>query len=278
MAALRSLDGTDLNSPATIERSYDIQAGIYTEHWKSGRDAAYKEALTADLAPLLEGAGTVLDIGVGEATSLIPLMDAVGWPDVFALDISVSRLLWAQDNIRRHGRQATLFCADAAHIPLPDGAVDVTVSVHSLEPNRGREDAILTELLRVTSSRLILVEPSDVFGDQAQAERMRTHGYVTNLPGRLEQLGATVIDHLPLTLDSEPSNRAGITIALVDGPTNVPTLVDPTSHTPLRDHGHALYSERDGLYYPVVLGIPVLRPDRAVLVSQYLAFGGGPWT
>lgn len=278
MAALREQDGTVLNSPSTIERSYDVQAGIYTRYWKSGRDAAYKEALTADLAPLLADAGTVLDVGVGEGTSLIPLMDAVGWPDVFALDISVSRLLWAQDNIRRHGRTATLFCADAAHIPLPDGAVDVVVSVHALEPNRGREDAILTELLRVTSARLILVEPSDVYGDEEQARRMAQHGYVTNLPGRLEALGATVLDHLPLTRDSEPSNRAGITIAVVDGPANAPALVDPTSHALLRDYGHGMYSAQDGLYYPTVLGIPVLRPDRGVLVSQYLDFGGGPWT
>ena len=44
-------------------------------------------------------------------------------------------------------------------IGLKSNSVDIIYTNHSLEPNGGREEVILKELLRVTNKYLILFEP-----------------------------------------------------------------------------------------------------------------------
>ncbi len=42
--------------------------------------------------------------------------------------------------------------------------------------------------------------------------------------------------------------------------------------TPLLDEGHVYYSEATGLAYPVLGGIPLLRPEHMVVASKLKAF------
>lgn len=142
------------NSFEAIQTSYDLQAGSYTTLAASEGGAAGKRAFAEALAPHIGGPGFVslLDAGVGEATSLVPVLELIDQDlDVLAFDSSVSRLMWARRNLSRISHQTRLFAANTAQIPLPDRSVDVVLSVHSVEPNGGREAEILRELLRVTA-------------------------------------------------------------------------------------------------------------------------------
>ena len=42
-----------------------------------------------------------------------------------------------------------LFTSDLDRIPLASESVDVVLTIHAVEPNHGREEPILSELLRV---------------------------------------------------------------------------------------------------------------------------------
>ena len=56
---------------------------------------------------------------------------------------------------------------------MPDKSVDVVYTAHSLEPNGGRELEAVKELLRITSKRLILIEPSYELADKECKIRMK---------------------------------------------------------------------------------------------------------
>lgn len=56
-------------------------------------------------------------------------------------------------------KKINLFVADMFKMPIADDAVDVVYTVHSMEPNGGREEELLDELYRITGKYLILVEP-----------------------------------------------------------------------------------------------------------------------
>ena len=75
----------------------------------------------------------------------------------------------------------SLFVADMALLPLADSSVDVVFTSHALEPNHGREEQLLKELLRVARRHLLLFEPSWENADQAVRDRMVQHGYVRDL-------------------------------------------------------------------------------------------------
>jgi histidinol-phosphate/aromatic aminotransferase/cobyric acid decarboxylase-like protein len=98
------------------------------------------------------------------------------------------------------------FRAELAAIPLSDNSVDVVTTNHAIEPNGGREVEILFELLRIAKRKIVLFEPCyEIATDEGKA-RMRQHGYVRDLRGHLEELGAKVESLTPLKTVHNPLN------------------------------------------------------------------------
>ncbi len=269
------------NGFAAIQVAYDLQAGSYTEAWKKRDGARFKREFAEALLPHVEGYGSLLDAGVGEATTLVPvLQDWGGAVQTYGFDASVSRLLWARRNLSSSSQASTLFVADTAEIPLPDSSIDLVLSVHSIEPNGGREPELLTELLRVAARRLVLVEPSTAFASATQLERMRRHGYCSDLPSVLENLGVDVVLHEPWRVNSNPDNAAELIVVDVE-PTSQSTSAPPTGHpqhelvapaslADLETVDSGLYSRHDGLYFPVVGGFAILIRSQAIIATQLL--------
>lgn len=285
MALLAESDANP-NSFEAIQVAYDLQAGSYTKSVLTPDGGRLKAEFAAALRPHVEGYSSMLDAGVGEATTLTPLLELLPpFARVLGYDSSVSRLLWARANITRAGRPVRLFVADTTEIPLPDSSVEVVVSVHSIEPNGGRETELLTELLRVASRRVVLVEPTTRFASAPQLLRMRKMGYCMDLPEKLELLGANIVLHEPWAVNSNPENSAELIVIDVNqasvGPQEPDRGEEPAFETPfglvapgslaeleIADGG--LYSRRDGLYFPVVAGLPVLTRRNAVVATQLL--------
>lgn len=268
---------------AAIQTSYDLQAGSYTAAFNTPEGARLKAAFAEALAPHVEGYDTLLDAGVGEATTLAPVLERLGSRiEVYGFDASVSRLLWARRNLAavEGGGLSQLFVADTAEIPLQNGSIDAVLSVHSLEPNGGRETALLTELLRVAGRRLVLIEPSSIYASQNQIERMRRLGYCMDLPDVLVELGADIALHEPWPFNSNPDNAAEIIVVDIPPPGSAGEsrgnaddalqLVAPVSLANLEVVDSGLYSRHDGLYFPVVAGFPILTRNEAVVATQLL--------
>jgi len=252
--------------------SYDLQAGTYTEALNNPDYAAFKTRrakIVADLVAAVEPT-SLLDVGTGEATSLLPLLQQLPTlpADLLAFDISLSRVLYARKHLAKHGIAARLFTADMTHIPLADDSIDVVLTYHVAEPNGGREAEIVKEILRVTRRRLIMMEPSWELGTDATKARIERLGYVRGLPDAIHREGHALARH-ELLESWRPDNQTALMV--VDKqPHGVQDLGfrSPISGTPLQQRQGFLYSPQDGFAFPVIEGIPCLNPENGVLASR----------
>lgn len=274
---VRQLLDTDENPVGAIEVAYDLQAGNYVDFFHTNRDhvEAHTDEFAGVVADAFPGATSLLDGGCGELTNSSRIYEKVpGIEEFLAFDLSWSRVHVGRrffdgrvsDAVRR---RTTLFVADMRRIPLPDQAVDVVLTAHALEPNHGRERELLVELARVARRGLVLLEPSYELTDDAQRRRMERLGYVRGLPEVCDELGLRLVR---ADLLSAPGNEANRTAAYVVELPEVAApgraeLVDPVSRTPLRPEGSFLYSPHRGIAYPVLRGLPVLRPEVGVLAT-----------
>lgn len=285
---LREVEGSSENSTANVLYSYDLQAGSYTAFLDDPEFRGFKEEQGRRLASLLDETpgATILDAGTGEGTTLAPVLRHLSTPPAgaLALDISLSRLLYAQRNLWEEEAQGEgdphLFVGALESIPLLDKSVDVVVTCHALEPNGGREREILSELLRVARRRLILVEPAWELGSEATRDRIQEHGYVKGIPEALDALGHPAGRHELWGWDERPENQAALTLVELDGTVEKldgalaggqgawPPYASPASGTALENRGDAWYSTDDGYAFPVIQSIPCLLPQYAVLATR----------
>ena len=275
MEYARRVLGRNENLSAATLIAYDLQAGAYVRHALSDPDG--KRRWCSQLAGLVEAhlpsGGSVMEVGSGEATTLAGLLEALPQHPGAALgfDISWSRCAHGRGWLRQKAQPAELFVADLFHIPLADASVDVVYTSHSLEPNGGREQAALQELLRVARRAVVLVEPIYELAGPDARERMAHHGYVRNLKATAEALGCAVADYRLLDFYVNPLNPSGVVcIVKVDACEPAPPAWRcPLTHAPLVRSESAFSSPETGLVYPVLDGIPLLCRDHAVLASAY---------
>ena len=272
--ARRMLGRKENLSVATLI-AYDLQAGAYVRHARSDPDGKRRwcSQLSSLVGAHLQPGGSVMEVGAGEATTLAGLLEALPQQPGAALgfDISWSRCVHGRGWLRHKVQEAELFVADLFHIPLADASVDVVYTSHSLEPNGGREQAALQELLRVARRTVVLVEPIYELAGPDARDRIAHHGYVRNLKATAEGLGCTVADYRLLDFYVNPLNPSGVVCIVKQdkGPPVLPVWRCPLTHSPLVRSETVFSSPDTGLVYPVLDGIPLLCRDNAVLASAY---------
>ncbi len=272
---------TDVNTPAIIEMAYDLQAGSYIAWVKRNRE--FTERYASEAAGILDAhlldGDSLLDVGTGELTtfSIIAAKIRPCVSALYAFDISWSRINFGLDFAAQNlpldllARLKT-FVADLGKVPLRSKSIDVTISSHALEPNGGREKAILTELLRITRRKLVLFEPSYEKNSGQGRQRMDRLGYIKYLDRHMRELGAKVLDVVAL---KNIDNSDNPTFAYIFAPADAADkpagkaaeFADPGTDDALVAFSSCFYSPELGVSYPVIEGIPVLRSDAAVLTS-----------
>jgi ubiquinone/menaquinone biosynthesis C-methylase UbiE len=257
--------------------AYDLQAGSYVAHARENQD--YRKRWCAQLASLInpwaEAGDRILEVGVGEATTLSGVVAELPHLALrsFGFDISWSRIKVGREWAMENNLALQLFVADLFHIPMADDAVDVVYTSHSLEPNGGRETAAIKECLRVARKAVVLVEPLFELASNAAQARMTAHGYVKNLKNTAESLGANVVEYGLLDICANPLNPSGIVLLAKGGSRprpadNSTSWQCPISGTRLVDAGDLFYASDVGISYPVMREIPLLRPEHAVIASS----------
>jgi ubiquinone/menaquinone biosynthesis C-methylase UbiE len=278
-ATHKHADGNDLF--ATLV-AYDLQAGSYVSAARVNIDNNLRWC--AQLAKLLARAGieggSILEVGVGEATTLAGVLRESRCKPAAALgfDISWSRVSEGSRWLAESGQDATLFVGDLLNIPLADNSVDVVYSSHSLEPNRGEEEPAIRECLRVARKAVVLVEPIYELASVEAQTRMRHHSYVQGLRETAEQLGAVVADYRLLDYSPNPLNPSGVLylqkpelfVKKQGGAVPVEGIHwrCPVTGVSLEARSECFYAPEVGLAYPVLQGIPMLRAEHGIVASQ----------
>lgn len=271
------------NDESAILAAYDLQAGSYAAAMQDPVVYQRNLEVTAVFARLFErlGGETLLHGGTGEAKTLSHVVAQMGNKPrrVFGFDISLSRLLHGRRYAASVGmNQLEFFQGSLLNIPIRDRAFDIVFTSHSMEPNGGRETAILRELYRVTRRWLVLREPSYELGNDATRAHIEKHGYVRGIPQALAELGYEVVEHGLFGADENPRNQSALTLirrrdeAPDDWSASGHPYASPISRAPLIHTGEAYYSKADCLAFPVLSGIPCLLAETGVFSSKYLDF------
>ncbi len=253
--------------------AYDLQAGTYVEVTKNNPDfnQQWCKQLAGLIALFLPKGGSLLELGVGEATTINGVLQLLNTDigDAYGFDISWSRIAVANHWLHENSQKANLFVADLMNIPLADNSIDVVYSSHSLEPNGGNELPCLTECLRIARHAVVLVEPLYELASPEAQQRMRNHGYVQGLKQAAEQLGAEVLDYRLLDITSNPLNPSGVVILHKSSIQNAKSSFwqCPLTGSQLKPSDDIYYASEVGITYPILRSIPMLRSEHAIITS-----------
>lgn len=280
MEYFRDIDGSEENELSSILLSYDLQAGTYVEALNNITHKEFNDNYTSALANIITkyDFASVLEAGVGEATTLCNMVKKLKTtPDyIGGFDISWSRLHYAKNYCTKliQNKNNKLFVGDLLSIPIPDSSYDIVYTSHSVEPNTGKESEAISELYRITSKYLILLEPSYELGNADTRKRIEEHGYCQNFYKTVCDLGYKIIEYRLFEYSSREDNQTAVIIIEKDSNSinsnvSIPYAC-PHCQEELLLHKDNYYCKECSLLYPVVGNIPCLLVDKAIFASKYL--------
>lgn len=214
MAWARNHIGSKTNETIISLIAYDLQAGSYVKFSEENPDYQKKwcRQLSELIMPYIKSGGRILEVGVGEATTLAGVLKHIQGVTAYGFDISWSRVKVGEEYLIQKNKSASLFVADLFKIPMADNSIDVVYTSHSLEPSGGKELDAIQELLRISKTAVVLIEPLYELANKEARRRMEKHGYVKNLKKIAEKIGASVEKYNLLPFIENSLNPSGVLI------------------------------------------------------------------
>lgn len=278
MAYLRDVQGEAKNTPEIIEMSYDLQAGSYIKYLKENyeKSLAIAAEISDFLTPYVSYKSSVLDLGAGELTTLVPVLHhtKIKPEKVFAVDVSWSRLYRGIREFLSSERYniPPIMCAvsNMEALPFATKSIDILISNHSFEPNRNNLRPLLVEAFRVASEICIFFEPYYEGNSLEGKKRMDELGYIKNMEEMIKKTGGEIIE---LAMLKNVHNLLNPTACFIIKP---PKFSDPKKFVgnsfsvpgtdwPLETRENYFFSKHSGLVFPIIENIPILRRDLGIL-------------
>lgn len=281
MKYIRDHEKTGTNSTMGVLIAYDLQAGTYIDIVEHNKEftLSYCLGISQMIDSFKISSPSVLEVGVGEATTLSHVVNQMQTPPshVSGIDISWSRVKFGQSYFKKYNPNisSSLAVGDLFNMPFADSSVDVVYTSHSLEPNGGKEVEALKELYRVAREYIVLLEPSFENADDEGKKRMLENGYIMNLATHARSLKYDVISQFPYQFQSNKKNPTEVIVIKKNNSKSVMNTSHfscPISKLPLTLVNGGLFCKESLLTYPVILDIPCLTPDNAILTSKLSSF------
>jgi len=276
--------GEEVNSSEVIDFAYDLQAGSYTKLALANPATVEERAGLREsvIRPLIANIDepTICEAGSGESTTLVALANRLADLGVcfFGFDTSFSRVhfgrTWGLTNLK-NGIRTSVAVAEMGSIPLADDSIDLVYTNSALEPNRGRESELISELVRVSRKWIVLFEPIYETADLDMKLWMDRHKYVRNLVETTEQFASVTDWGLLEESHLIPRPRSYIVAKKRDAPQEglsrsiASKWVDPVFKEQLFPVSGGLVNKKFGISYPVLEGIPILK-NKYGIYSQAL--------
>ena len=133
------------------------------------------------------------------------------------------------------------------------------------------EDAI-RELIRVSSDKVILIEPIYELASDKQKKRMTKHGYVKNLKSICESFKVNILKYELLPTYSNPLNQSGVIVIEKKDSKNRNNNLNPwqcpATGLDLDRYNDVFFNNKIGFAYPVLKDIPLLRSEHLIIASK----------
>ena len=278
MRLFRDLEGSSVNSLRAILLSYDLQAGTAIDGLLDPIHQEFQTNFTTAVAKIFDtmNCRSVLEAGVGDVTALTHVVKKMAHTpeDIYGFDLSWSRLACGKHYAKQHSIDAQLFIGNMLEIPILDHSFDVVYTSGAIEPNRGREREILSELHRITNHCLVIIEPSNELGNEETKKHIEEHSYCRDLFKHATDLGFHVIEHrlfdysyrdnqtALMIIEKQPEKRSESPVF----------YACPCCRNPLLFQRGNFYCDSCFLIFPVVDDIPCLMSSQGILGSRYLAY------
>ena len=265
------------NTDNIIAISYDLQSGSYIKYVKEQKSyiKKYTQAIANEINSLNTNYTSILEVGVGEATTLANLISKLNNKpkNIYGFDIAWSRIRYAIAYCKKKRiNNPYLFTGDLFQIPLEDESIDIVYTSHSIEPNGGREKEALLEIARVARKYIVLLEPAYEFASSKAKQRMKNNGYITKLYTVAKSLGFKIIEHRLFELSNNPLNPTGL-IIIKKEPTNnkivTKSFMCPITKTSLELIKGSFFTKQGLLVYPIVDKVPCLLKENAIIATHY---------
>jgi SAM-dependent methyltransferase len=221
-------------------------------------------------------AQSYLEVGAGEYTTLVAALK--GRPErpkrLVGLDLSWSRLHVGERHARANGVSVERsVVGDLFDLPFLDDSFEIVYTHHCIEQSPFDNARALSELYRVASRFLILIEPSYELGDRIQKRRMVARNYVRGLPKAIRQLGYALRKYELLPLGAYGNRPAVFMIEKSGrdaGASRPDYLACPLGKEPVIAAKRHLYCREHRVIYPVIDGIACLDRRHAIPASRFL--------
>jgi hypothetical protein len=264
------------NKSDIIEIAYELQSGSYTSaFYKSEFGAIRNKALHVIIEKYcrLDEVSSVGVFGVGEAVNWIGFNGCID--NFYGVELSYSRLKYADNNLSKLKGigHRTLIKGDASEVIFNDNSFDLSITLHSIEPNGNEQGTqMLHNVVNSSSKYVLLFEPDYLTAPESMKVRMKSHDYVCNISEELEKIDSIrIVDKFNLDIQGNSDNLTTCwMIEKIDKNNSLKVkTICPFSYDELIDYENTKYSKMSGLAYPIINNFVFLNKNDAIFVGRH---------
>jgi ubiquinone/menaquinone biosynthesis C-methylase UbiE len=213
----------DINrSIENVKSKYDNISGSYIEFHGDNEDNKFTGYNHYDKKPYLIDGGSlsspaniisqlynhydlksIIEIGAGELTTLFPVLQKIKKVDFVAgLDLSFKRLQKGKNFLDNNKKKINqLVACDASNLPYKDNSFDLVFTHYCIEQVPLLAKQIISEMIRISSKYVIVIEPSYEFSNKITKARILNKGFPILKKSHFKNTKSKIIyrDGLPFT-------------------------------------------------------------------------------